>query len=130
MAADVSAAFPARDAVDDSRHQQMSDAISAIAERRAVIEQTKGMLMFLYGVDADAAFEMLRSQSQQHNVKLRLIAEQIMKDLVQLGGTGTPPSRTSSDGVIARAHQQIARVAAPQTDGESRTDGEKTPHQG
>jgi hypothetical protein len=53
---------------------------AAITASRALIEQTKGMLMFVYGIDADAAFDVLRKQSQQHNIKLRLIAEQVLKD--------------------------------------------------
>lgn len=43
--------------------------------------------MFIYGVDADGAFDILRGQSQQHNAKLRVIAEQIMNDLVELAKT-------------------------------------------
>ena len=45
-----------------------------------MIEQAKGMLMVVYGIDADAAFALLRWQSQQYNVKLRLVAGQIAVD--------------------------------------------------
>jgi hypothetical protein len=45
--------------------------------RHAVIEQAKGMLMFVYGIDDDDAFSVRRTQSQDHNVKLGLIAEQV-----------------------------------------------------
>ena len=41
------------------------------------------MLMFMYGIDEDEAFDVLRRQSQDHNIKLRLIAEQILKDVVE-----------------------------------------------
>ena len=67
-----------------SEQQRISDAVQAITERRALIEQSKGMLMFVYGIDADAAFELLRRQSQNHNVKLRDLAAQILLDLVEL----------------------------------------------
>lgn len=107
---------------DPGRDQQsIADAVSEIAERRAVIEQTKGMLMFLYGVDADGAFDMLRSQSQQHNVKLRVIAEQIMNDLLELTDEKALHRRLDSDGVLLTAHQRVAHVAARQADGQSKT---------
>jgi ANTAR domain len=101
--------------------QQISSEIHDILERRVVIEQTKGMLMFLYGVDADAAFEMLRVQSQQHNVKLHLIAEQILEDLVELSMDSPPAQRLDSDRVLLAAHQRVAHVAARQMDGQSKT---------
>ena len=91
------------------------------AKRRALIEQTKAMLMFVYGIDADGAFQLLRWQSQQHNVKLRLIAEQISKDLVELSRANGRARRHTIDGLMLTAHQRIAHVAARQKDGQSKT---------
>ena len=54
------------------------------------------MLMFVYGLDADAAFDALRSQSQEHNVKLVLIAEQVVKDLVDLAKNKGPRAGSRS----------------------------------
>lgn len=102
--------------------QRITDAVEAIVESRALIEQTKGMLMFVYGIDADAAFEVLRWQSQQHNVKLRLIAEQILKDLLELSESKAPARRLAFDGLLITAHQRIAHVAARQMDGQSKTE--------
>ena len=45
-------------------------------ERLALVEQAEGVLMFVYGLDADGAFGVLKSLSQHHNVELRLVAEQ------------------------------------------------------
>ncbi|QXC62201.1 GAF and ANTAR domain-containing protein [Aquihabitans sp. G128] len=54
---------------------QLNDALSS----RAVIEQAKGILMARNAtLDADAAFDVLRSASQRENVKLRDIAERIV----------------------------------------------------
>ena len=53
-------------------------------QRRAVIEQAKGMLMFVFHIDADEAFDVLRSHSQERNIKLCLVAEQIQKDLLEV----------------------------------------------
>jgi ANTAR domain/PAS fold len=54
--------------------------LAEIADLRAGIEQAKGMLMLIYGIDSDAAFNLLRSLSQQVNIKVRLLAEQIVAD--------------------------------------------------
>jgi len=73
--------------------QRIGDAVRAIVERHALIDQAKGILMFVYGIDADEAFELLRWQSQHHNVKVFLIAEQIMKDLTELSNVDEFTSR-------------------------------------
>jgi hypothetical protein len=80
------------------------------------------MLMFVYGIDADAAFDVLRKQSQQHNIKLRLIAEQISKDLVELFTKSRFAGRLAMDGLLLTAYPRIAHVASRHTDGQSKTD--------
>lgn len=42
-------------------------AVAQIVEKRAVIEQAKGVLIVLYDIDADAAFDMLKARSQHTN---------------------------------------------------------------
>ena len=89
---------------------------------QALIKQAKGMLMFVYGIDADDASTVLRAQSQAHNIKLRLIAEQVVKDMVELArDTKGPARRRAFDAVMLMAHQRIASVAARQLDGQSKT---------
>jgi hypothetical protein len=104
------------------REQQADDDMQTFVERRALIEQAKGMLMFGYGIDADDACKILRWQSQEHNIKLRLIAEQILKDLVQVSQSKGPARRVSFDGLMLTAYMRIAHVAARQMDGQSKTD--------
>jgi AmiR/NasT family two-component response regulator len=58
----------------------VTERLAQIARNRAGIEQAKGMLMLVYGIDADAAFNLLKWLSQESNVKLRPLAEQIAKD--------------------------------------------------
>jgi hypothetical protein len=108
--------------VDDlwSIEQQIGDAVTAITERRLVIEQVKGMLMLIYGIDADGAFDLLRQQSQHHNIKLRLIAEQIRGDLVELCAADPPLRQRNATNVLLTAHHRIADVAARLTDGQSK----------
>lgn len=108
------------DGTADLLSADVKAAIEANLERRAVIEQTKGALMFIYGIDADKAFELLRTQSQHHNVKLRVLAEQILTELRQLPDpTSDASRRLAADGVLLTAHQRVVPVAADRTDGRS-----------
>ena len=62
---------------------QIADLISAaIADipDRAVIDQATGMLTLLYGVDDEAAFDMLRIRSQNTNITVRMLAEHLVAD--------------------------------------------------
>jgi hypothetical protein len=68
---------PASDPAEDER---ITAKIAEIAEHRAVIEQAKGMLMLVYGIEPAAAFDLLKWRSQEGNVKLRLLAPQIVED--------------------------------------------------
>lgn len=69
-------------AVANTKHYE--DATSRAAHlgeamrSRAVIEQAKGVLMATTGCDAEAAFELLRTQSQTENRKLREIAAELV----------------------------------------------------
>jgi len=64
---------------------------------RAVIEQAKGILMAVHQITATEAFEMLRTQSQHHNIKLRDVAVTFVQahtahpitDLTEKAGTGS-----------------------------------------
>jgi GAF domain-containing protein len=66
--------------------EQLQEAISS----RAVIEQAKGILMAEHRVGPDEAFGLLRTRSTRSNIKLRVIAEQIVA-----GVTGSDPGQNS-----------------------------------
>jgi GAF domain-containing protein len=57
---------------------RLTDQLNQAIGSRAVIEQAKGIVMARECVDADAAFDELRRQSQTRNVKLRLVAQEIV----------------------------------------------------
>ena len=48
---------------------------------RAVIDQAKGLLMGVHGIDADQAFALLVRQSQQENIKVHVIAARLLAAL-------------------------------------------------
>ncbi len=63
-----------------SAQEQVSNEVEDIAARRSPIDQAKGMLMMVYSISADAAFDLLRWRSQETNVKLRDLAQQVATD--------------------------------------------------
>ncbi|MFW0785268.1 PAS and ANTAR domain-containing protein [Gordonia sp. CPCC 206044] len=72
------------DSVDKSVRDAVDDHIRRFRETGATIEQAKGMLMVIYGVDAERAIDVLRWRSQQENVKLREVAESVISDAAAL----------------------------------------------
>jgi ANTAR domain-containing protein/PAS domain-containing protein len=91
--------------------QLQQDAVTAkvaeFAENRAGIEQAKGMLMLVYDIDEDAAFNLLKSLSQETNTKLRPLAEQIATDF----RAAAPQALTSVAGfdhLLLTAHLRLA----------------------
>ncbi|NUU19719.1 ANTAR domain-containing protein [Cellulomonas humilata] len=47
-------------------------------ESHAAIDQAKGILMLIYGVDDEAAFRLLKQSSQKRNVRLRSLAGRVI----------------------------------------------------
>jgi hypothetical protein len=92
----------------EREHQdQVTAAVTVIAEARADIERTKGMLMLIYGMDEAAAFELLRWRSQETNAKLRLLAAQVAADFLALTGSDQLPPRSAYDKLLLTAHLRI-----------------------
>lgn len=60
------------------RNAEQLRGLVVVPETRLVIEQAKGMLMARHGVDADAAFTLLRRTSQQLNVPVRDLAHDVV----------------------------------------------------
>lgn len=90
------------------RHNEIvTEAVAEIAEARGAIEQAKGMLMVIYRINADSAFELLRWRSQETNTKLRALAEQIAKDFLDLKYDEELPPRGVYDRLLLTAHQRL-----------------------
>lgn len=93
--------------IAQAQQQAVTEVVAEIAEARGAIEQAKGMLMLIYRLDEDAAFELLKWRSQETNVKLRLLAEQLARDFLALDYSETLPSRVVFDRLLLTAHQRI-----------------------
>jgi fructose-specific component phosphotransferase system IIB-like protein len=89
------------------KQELIDEAVSEIAESRGVIEQAKGMLMLVYRITPDTAFELLRWRSQETNVKLRLLAEQIVADFLALDYDTALPARGAYDRLLLTAHSRV-----------------------
>lgn len=61
------------------RSRQLVDHLHAALVTRDMIGQAKGLLISRYSCDSEAAFTRLRQASQQHNLKLRDLAAELLK---------------------------------------------------
>ncbi len=82
----------------------ITEAVAEIAVNRACFEQVKGILMLVYRIDADVAFDLLKWRSQETNVKLRV--------LPRLEYDENPPPRSTFDRVFLTTHQRVRAKAA------------------
>ena len=96
---------------DRAREDLISARVAEITEHRAVIEQAKGMLMLIYGLDDEAAFDLLRWRSQTTNVKLRQLAQKIVEEFRTLGDDGMTP-RSAFDHVLLEGVEEAAAATA------------------
>jgi AmiR/NasT family two-component response regulator len=63
-------------AYQDARN--MADNLQSALESRAVIDQAKGILMERHKLTDDQAFQVLARISMQNNIKLRVVAEELV----------------------------------------------------
>ena len=94
-------------AVNEAHDERVSEAVAEIAEARSGIEQAKGMLMLVYRINADSAFELLKWRSQETNTKLRALAEQIVEDFLDLPYNEVLPARAVYDRLLLTAHLRV-----------------------
>jgi AmiR/NasT family two-component response regulator len=71
-----------------------------VVERRAVIEQAKGMLALVYGLEDAAAFQLLKWLSQRSNTKLRAIAERLVEEFRVLSAPVLPGHAWESKAIV------------------------------
>ncbi|WP_460723560.1 PAS and ANTAR domain-containing protein [Nocardia heshunensis] len=86
----------------DTLEQRLPELVQA----RAVIEQAKGVLMRMYRINADQAFKVLIWRSQETNVKLRSLAQQLIDELPTIPA---PPRSTvlAFDHILLTLHDRI-----------------------
>lgn len=97
---DVTEAFKA------NRRDVLDETLPKVVEARAEIEQAKGALKLVYGINDEQAFELLRWRSQENNIKLRALASQLVAELDTLTSV-TAALRAEFDHLILSVHQRI-----------------------
>jgi ANTAR domain-containing protein len=81
--------------------------VDNIVARRAIVEQAKGILMFVYDTDANTAFEMLRRRSRITHVKLLLLAAQLINDVVALSAEERLDMQSACDHLLLTLHERV-----------------------
>lgn len=86
--------------------ESLDEAVAELAASRAVIEQAKGVLMIVYGISAERAFDILVWRSQGTNTKLRTLAENLITAVGDPAAAAVAPDafRTRFDRVLLTAH--------------------------
>ncbi|WP_431236086.1 ANTAR domain-containing protein (plasmid) [Mycolicibacterium psychrotolerans] len=80
------------EAFDDDLQRTVTDRVQSFAANREVINLAKGMLMAIYRITPDAAFEILKWRSQELNVKLIAVAERLVSELPVVLNMPSPTS--------------------------------------
>jgi hypothetical protein len=91
-----------------SQQPQDAPGVFAPIDRRAIIEQTTGMLMLAYAVNAETAFDLLRRPARRHDLDLYDLARQVRDDLLEVSGTDVPVDPLTLDCLLYTAHARIA----------------------
>jgi hypothetical protein len=65
--------------VTASGQRETSEALQAALKNRGAIEQVKGAIMLVHGLDEDAAFALLRGHSQVYNKKVASIVAELLE---------------------------------------------------
>jgi len=81
--------------VTASGQQQTNDALQAALKNRAGIDQVKGAIMLVHGLDEDAAFSVLRGHSQVYNKKVATIVADLLAAFKR-----RPPSESVTRGEL------------------------------
>jgi hypothetical protein len=98
--------------VETAHRRTITEAVAEIADRRGVIEQVKGILMFIYRIDAERAFDLLTWRSQVTNTKLRGLAGQYLAEFSSWDYDDVLPTRSMCDQLLLTAHTRVTSTSA------------------
>lgn len=90
-----------------TRKEVLDHSLPELMAARATIEQAKGALMVVYGINADTAFDLLLWRSQHTNTKLRLLADQVVAELATLRFP-SEDLRRQFDHLLLTVHDRVA----------------------
>lgn len=93
------------DTIGRDRQQTLTRAVAEVIGRRAAIEQAKGMLMMVYRISDERAFDVLTWLSQRSNVKVHAICTALI-DQVRAVEAETSLCRAEFDRLLITAGQR------------------------
>lgn len=93
-------------ALEDNSRDILDETLPKLVEARAVIEQAKGALRLVYGMNDEQAFKLLQWRSQENNTKLRALATQLVTEIDSLKEV-TSALRTEFDRLIMTVHERV-----------------------
>jgi hypothetical protein len=97
-----------QETLTSAQQAAVSDAVVAINAGRESIHYVCGILILIYRIAPEAAFGMLRWWSQECNVKLRKIAEQLLADIRGLEYDDQLPRREVFDRLLMTVHERVS----------------------
>ena len=103
------------DLSDSGSDNTVEAVIADFTAHRTEIEQAKGILMTIYDISAQHAFDILVWRSQETNTKLRKLVRQIIRDFTNRLNV---PShvRERADHLLLTAHERVGSTVEPPTD--------------
>jgi hypothetical protein len=90
----------------ESRKEVLDEALPDLFENRAAIEQAKGVMMTVYRVSPDQAFRVLQWRSQETNVKLRVLAKQLVDEVANMAPMSAAV-QSQFDHLLLTVHERI-----------------------
>lgn len=96
------------DTLAEAERDMVGQLLPELIEARAVIEQAKGVLMRMYRISAEQAFQVLRWRSQETNIKLRVLAERLITELPTIP-PASPATVAAFDHILLNLHEHIGR---------------------
>lgn len=111
------------DSVHDQRRETIDEILPDLVAAREVIEQAKGALMAIYGINAEQAFDVLIWRSQETNTKLRALAEGLVSALHDFHGAEVH-TRARFDHLLLTVHEHT-ETHTPHSQRTHRHDGQR-----
>ena len=93
-------------ALKETSRDILDETLPKLVEARAAIEQAKGALRLVYGMNDEQAFKLLQWRSQENNTKLRALATQLVSELDDLT-LATSALRKEFDHLLMTVHERV-----------------------
>lgn len=105
--------------VTDEVREATREAVDGATRNRRAIEQVKGALMVTYRLDDVSAFALLRTFSQEHNVRIHDLAERVTQAMSTVSAPA-PADELSLTDLLGRVARELQVSQRPEEYSETR----------